>query len=162
MLVLTSTLALQHRKLHSNTELPASECYTQRLHDQPLNVGTKNCQALAQNPKSLNKLVPNQTQPNPAQNSNPFKKSSHSLNVSSLKTGLKALIYVLILTLFCVLSSLTLAVLLLWWNSPKTMKLDCRVCGKAYDRGADQPSRCFPRQSSTTFSMTSSFILLFR
>ena len=71
-----------------------------------------------------------------------FKKSSHSLNVSSLKTGLKALIYVLILTLFCVLSSLTLAVLLLWWNSPKTMKLDCRVCGKAYDRGADQPSKC--------------------
>ena len=59
MLVLTSTLALQHRKLHSNTELPASECYTQRLHDQPLNVGTKNCQDLAQNPKSLNNLVQN-------------------------------------------------------------------------------------------------------
>ena len=35
-------LTLQHRKLHSNTELPASECYTQTLNDQPLNVGTQN------------------------------------------------------------------------------------------------------------------------
>ncbi len=30
----------------------------------------------------------------------------------------------------------------LWWNSPKRMELDCRVCGKAYGRGADQPSKC--------------------
>ena len=29
-----------------------------------------------------------------------------------------------------------------WWNSPKRMELDCRVCGKAYGRGADQPSKC--------------------
>ena len=38
-----SMLALQHRKFHSNTEWPASECYTQTLNDQPLNVGTQNC-----------------------------------------------------------------------------------------------------------------------
>ena len=33
-------------------------------------------------------------------------------------------------------------VLLLLEFSDERMELDCRVCGKAYGRGADQPSKC--------------------